>query len=184
MRFNKENLRHAIQSLLKEQYTTLSFKVYRAVRDTLVSDYGEESIISGVGAMKHNSGRWMKKGICYVLYASSNAETAIKEFFSNNEGDNKKLVLAEISVNLDKILDLTKKETVKKLGLTTEDLLKGWQGKQESLTQAIGRFAYESGFEGLLTPSKANSNGVNLVIFSKKTPIKGVILEDWKLLET
>lgn len=183
MPLSKDNLRHVIESLGKESHTTLSLKVYRTVRDTLVSEYGEESIISGVGPMKYNSGRWMQKGICYVLYASSNAETAIKEFSSNYEGYNKKLVLAEITATVNKILDLTKKDILKKLGLTTKDLLKPWQGKQESLTQTIGRFAYESGFEGLLAPSKANPNGFNLVVFSKESPIKGVILEDWKLLQ-
>jgi hypothetical protein len=46
-----------------------------------------------------------------------------------------------------------------------------WQEKQErgreALTQAIGRIARDSGFEGLLVPS-AQGSGQNLVIFADR----------------
>ncbi len=39
----------------------------------------------------------------------------------------------------------------------------------ESLTQTMGRAAYNKGFEGLIVPSQANQpNGTNLVIFCDK----------------
>lgn len=141
MSFTKKRLRDAMESLLKEQGEVFSKKVYRTVRDTFVAKYGEKAIISGVGALKYRSGRWMIKGICYVIYTSANAEIAIREFLSNDSGDVKKLIVAEIAIDLSKILDLTKKETLKKLGLTIDNLINtpyDMEGNNESLTQAIG----------------------------------------------
>jgi hypothetical protein len=50
--------------------------------------------------------------------------------------------------------------------LLDEDWLAIQQGGQESWTQAIGRGAFEAGFEGLIVPSaRDRPNGENLVIF-------------------
>lgn len=187
MDVSSQNLSQKIQTLFNEKsYVSMSRIVFRAVRDTLVAEYGEKSIISGVGPMQYFSGRWMKKETCYVLYTSDSVGISIKEFLSHIEGDSKKLVLAKIRVTLNKVIDLTNPQIVKKLGLKMKDFLESednWESNSEKLTQKIGRILYECGFSGAIVPSKVNPNHSNIVIFSSKTPISGVKLVEWELLE-
>jgi len=46
---------------------------------------------------------------------------------------------------------------------------------REALTQAIGRATYEAGYEGLLVPSAAIPNGVNLVVFPENLVGKSIL---------
>lgn len=186
MPFNRKKLKLAIQGLL-ERIEPFSGSAYRVVRQGLVSNYGVEAIISGVGPKRFQGGRWMSKGICYALYASFAAKTAIEEVLYNDEGDNNTFAIAKLDVALDKVLDLTNKEHLKALELSVKDLTEceySLEGKRESLTQAIGHLAYELEIEGIIVPSALDPKAHNLVVFSDGSPVKGVIIEEHEIFET
>ena len=77
--------------------------------------------------------------------------------------------IVEVGVKLVKVLDLTNSEVRDALDVREADLIAEWEGIQaaggESLTQYIGRFARDAGFEALIVPS-ARHLGHNLVILN------------------
>ncbi|OGH56339.1 MAG: hypothetical protein A3G34_14495 [Candidatus Lindowbacteria bacterium RIFCSPLOWO2_12_FULL_62_27] len=97
-----------------------------------------------------------------MLYTSLNKDTAKDEVLRHAAADmiQDPLVCAEIQIRMNRVLDLTRRATLNKLGisrsdLTTFDLV---------LPQAIGLQARRAGFEGMIVPS-ATGEGHNLVIF-------------------
>ena len=73
-----------------------------------------------------------------------------------------------IDFRLQRVLDLCDRAVRRKLGVTRADLRRGWMRSnsrdEEAFTQALGRAARASGFEGLLVPSRF-VGGINLVWF-------------------
>lgn len=180
MRFSKKKLSQSFQILTKNTQP-FSGTVYRVVSEGLVATNGIDSIISGRGTKEFQGGRWMLKGICYVLYTSFSMSIAAREVIENTRDDNKNFVLARLHVHLDKILDLTDKDNLKTLNAKKEDLILpsyNLENKKESYTQAIGRCAYESGIEGIKVWSAIDLHETNLVVFSSATPVVGVSIID------
>ena len=68
------------------------------------------------------------------------------------------------NVQLGKVLDLTDALVLQSLGVTLTDIRDApWNNPAgETLTQVIGRLAYEAGFEALLAPSGSGDDNVNL----------------------
>ena len=65
-------------------------------------------------------------------------------------------------------LDLTAGSVRKSLGVSLARMRDdGWRkaGARESLTQAVGRLAFEAGAEAVVVPSSADREGANLVVF-------------------
>ena len=132
--------------------------------------------VSGEGAAMRG-GRWNPRGI-NALYASQSLITAVRESyqellrfgFSASAIRPRAFCGAEVAVQ--SVLDLTDKSIRRVLGFTLAELVdEDWlaiqQEGDESWTQAIGRGAYEAGFEGLRVPSaRDRPDGINLVFFS------------------
>jgi RES domain len=55
--------------------------------------------------------------------------------------------------------------------LTPQDWREAQRLRGESITQAVGRLAWEEGIEGLLVPSYARTGGVNVVVFPDKVQV-------------
>jgi hypothetical protein len=79
-------------------------------------------------------------------------------------------VIASKEVDLKRVLDLTDKSTLEKLGLHEGDLIlkKEKLANAYDIPQQIGNIAQEMGFEGILVESAALDDGYNLVIFPKR----------------
>jgi hypothetical protein len=45
----------------------------------------------------------------------------------------------------------------------------------EAVTQAIGRLAFDLGWEALLVPSAARKNGVNLILFPDNLSVTSIV---------
>ena len=67
---------------------------------------------------------------------------------------------AVISLRLSRVADLTSEFLLKRLGLSTEQLLEN----SYTLTQHVGQCAWSAGLEALIVPSAAESRRCNLAI--------------------
>lgn len=130
---------------------------------------------SGDGASA-NGGRWNPRGI-KAIYASTTPATAVYEAYQNllefgfAPTSIRPRVFCGAEVQVRALLDMTDSGIRRRIGFTLAEILdEDWQTIQqegdESWTQAVGRGAYEAGFEGLLVPSaRHRPDGVNVVIF-------------------
>ena len=145
-----------------------------AFRSAGVKYANQEDLISGNGA-SDNGGRWNPPGL-RAIYASLDPITAVEESYQEflkygfAPGNIRPRVLAGVTLNVKRVLDLTDGRIRRKLGFSLAELIdEDWHtiqtGGEESWTQAIGRGAKTVGFEGLLTPSARNQKGKNVVIF-------------------
>ncbi len=131
-----------------------------------------EDMLSGWGA-RVRGGRWNPTGL-RTLYGSTTDTTALEECKANDRyyGVVTKAprLLVAIEVRLERVLDLTRPEIRRSLGVTlaelaAEDWRKLLEAGQESFTQALGRAVAASGGSGLLARSAAVPRGVNVVVF-------------------
>jgi RES domain-containing protein len=146
-----------------------------------------DDFLTGAGA-KIAGARWNPPNSFATLYTSLAPDTAVVEglahhrYFQLPIEEALPRILASVRIVLQRVLDLTNSVTRKHLGLTRDALLnEDWRGANsrgdEALTQAIGRLAWEAEWEGLLVPSAADHDGVNLVIFpSNLTPPDSYVL--------
>jgi RES domain-containing protein len=144
---------------------------YRCVETSFAHE-----IISGEGARKHGA-RWNPIGSFCTVYLSDTPETALQEYLARARRmkwpDHKSLpmVMAGVEVSVRRVLDLS----VPEVAAVIEPLLKAerlhWrsiQSRREAMSQAIGRAARESGFQGLIAASQQVKGGLNLVLFPDK----------------
>ena len=136
---------------------------------------GSRDLLSGEGVRRHG-GRWNPAGAFAAVYASLSPETAIAEalshfrYYAIPEADAMPRVLVALEASLAALADLTDGRARRALRVSRRRMRgDGWrraaeQGR-ESLTQAIGRAAFEAELEGLLVPSAADRRGTNLVVF-------------------
>jgi RES domain-containing protein len=76
--------------------------------------------------------------------------------------------LLSIIVDLSTVTDITGLASAMALGVTSADLERDWRIPQiadRTITQEIGRVAFDLGIEGLLVPSTKHVGHANLVIF-------------------
>lgn len=183
---NKLQIKKRIENLVQnsERFNGL---VYRVVLEGLVSNFGLEAIIAGRGPKEFQGGRWMAKGVCYVLYSSFSVNIAIQETVRNLKSNKERYIIASLAVNLTKMIDLTNKANLALMKTTIEKLIiphYSLDSEAESFTQMIGRYAYQAGIEGLKVPSAVSSKEANLVVFSNSTPIEQVQIQDWDIFTT
>lgn len=168
---------------LRRAYRSLAKLNASAFRSAGVKYANEEDMISGAGA-SCNGGRWNPPGVLAV-YDSLDPVTAVKEAYQEflkygfAASCMKPRVMAGLDLNVTLLLDLTNSIVRQKIGFTyTELVSEDWHAIQsqgdESWTQAIGRGAKVTGFEGLLVPSARNRRGENVVIFPDNLTSKSV----------
>ena len=75
------------------------------------------------------------------------------------------LSVAEFQVSLRKVLDLTDKDVLQKLGVVPSVLL---NPMDYSVTQEMASAARHNGFEGLIVPSAVREDCRNMVVFKDK----------------
>jgi RES domain-containing protein len=132
-----------------------------------------EQIVSGEGSLKFG-GRWNAPESFPVIYSSTHPGTAIEEAFQLAADyelapdDLKPRITCGIEWNLSRVIDLTGS------GLPAWLKLADWMQENfsrinesgfETLCQALGRAARNSGASALISPSARVTGGVNLVVF-------------------
>jgi len=99
------------------------------------------------------------------LYTGVTRQTAIKEItaYRRDIGD---YIIKSKHIDIDNILDLTDRRTLKWLGVAEEELIQktGDDAADYFIPNAIGDFA-RSRYNGLLVPSAVDAGGNNLVLF-------------------
>lgn len=130
---------------------------------------GSQDAFPGAGSLKV-SGRFHLKGKFVIVYTSTDLQTAEWEYLNTaaSVGIDTAYLLPytaiSADVNLSRVLNLTLPLVRRALSVTLADLRASvWSGiPQETLTQAIGRLAYEAGFEAVLAPSAGKGNNLNI----------------------
>ena len=132
-------------------------------------------ILLGEGSYRYG-GRWNAIESFRAVYGSTDDVVALAESKANAEYANlpypfrhTRLVVA-IEAALLRVVDLTSVETLKRLGVTEDELRReDWRKVQEqgveSFTQALGRAAFTAKAEGLLAPSARVEGGINVAYF-------------------
>jgi RES domain-containing protein len=144
-------------------------------RSTSVKYATSADLLSGVGS-KRNGGRWNPIGSFETVYTSTMPDTAMDEAFAHHRYFGIPIhkafprVFVAISAKLSKVLNLTDGKVRQHLRISLNKMFsEDWRREQdlgkESLSQTIGRAAFENGLEALLVRSAASSNGEGLVIF-------------------
>jgi RES domain-containing protein len=156
----REELR-AIQTIrIKKNY-------YRLLGISYLSN-----LLSNLGSFK-SGGRYNLQRAFGVLYLAPDPTTALEETVGRGFLPLKfpPKVLITIDVDIQTVLDLGNKKTIKQLGIDPKRLIQPWRipRDKESYTQTLGRLIYESRrFEGLLYPSAKVSDKFNIGIFTER----------------
>jgi RES domain-containing protein len=111
-----------------------------------------------------------------TVYASTMPDTAMDKAFAHHRYFGIPIhralprVFVAISAKLSNVLKLTDGKVRQQLRISQSRMVgEDWRKEQdrgrESLTQAIGRAAYENGLKAILVRSAASSTGEGLVIF-------------------
>lgn len=132
-------------------------------------------ILSGDGAFL-NGGRLNGKGSFQVVYGSAAEDTALRESDARARRYGltvrKPRILVCIEMTLQKVLDLRHEPLLEALGVTLPELqAEDWEALQsngiESLGQSLGRAAFRTKAEGVIIPSFAHNDGINIAFFPK-----------------
>ena len=162
------------QSNVLVENDSLTTTIYRVVTVT-VTYANETDLLSGKGSSLFGQ-RWNPRGIAAVYGSISSPELALSEALAKSrsgigiESAFTPRVVVGIEVSVGRAIDLTASATLRKLGVTRAELLaEDWFEIQrlggESMTQALGRHAFECGIEALIVPSARSARGKNLVVF-------------------
>jgi RES domain-containing protein len=137
-----------------------------------------DAVIAGEGSRRFG-GRWNPAGEFAAVYASLDPETAMAEtlahfrYYRIAEHTAMPRLFVAIDVRLIRMLDLRGDPLPKRLHLSLatlrdEDWRRTSSASGGSLTQNVGKAAFECGLEGLIVPSAAHADGANLVVFPAK----------------
>lgn len=139
-------------------------------------------IVSGIGARKAG-GRWNAAGEMRVVYLSRKPETALSEalahyrYFNLPVSDAMPKVVVSVLARLDRVLNLSRSDVSGEMPeWMSECLAEDWRAlnarSTESASQAIGWAAYSTNLQGLLVPSKAVPDDINLLVFPENLSTK------------
>ena len=125
---------------------------------------------SGEGSLKV-SGRFHVRGNVRLVYTSTDLNTAQWEYCNTARSSGLNItsllpyIIIGADVTLSKVLDLSDALVRERLGVTLAEVrsVKWDASPDQTLTQIIGRLAYEAKFEAILAPSRGG--GLNLNIF-------------------
>jgi RES domain-containing protein len=132
-----------------------------------------EQILSGEGSWKYG-GRWNAPETFPVIYSSTGPGTAVEEAYQLAQDydlspdDLKPRLTCGIEWNLSRVIDLTGSNLAPWLKLPDwmqENFSRINESGSETLCQALGRAARNSGVSALIYPSARVARGVNLVTF-------------------
>lgn len=157
-----------------------------AVYRVTTLDYpSERDILCGQGSFL-NGGRWNAIGSFRSVYGSTSDVVAVEESRANVEYAGIPFpvrtarLLVTIELDLKKVLDLTNPETLTmmEMEISAEELrAEDWRRLQdqgfESLTQALGRAAFDNGVNGMLVSSAKVEAGINAVYFPENRSHEG-----------
>lgn len=128
-----------------------------------------------------------------MVYGSTSEEVALKEAKANDDyygfPTRSPRIFVCVSLKLHRVIDLTDIKSLRRLGLVLkhlkeEDWRKIQDGGAESLTQSVGRAAFDSGVEALITRSATVRGGVNTAYFpANKMKSSRVFIYDQKTLD-
>ena len=135
-------------------------------------------LLAGVGS-RTLGGRWTPPGQFRAVYGCLEPETAMAESLANYRelgipvSQTMPLVFIAVVVKVQEVLDLTAGRVQARLGISTRKMIAvHWQSQQdrgdESLTQALGRVAWEEKLEGILVPSARRRGAMNIVLFPSR----------------
>ncbi len=158
-----------------EEFTGHCFRCVKPVYSSSLDAF------SGEGTLK-TSGRFHVIGKVLVVYTSTDLKTAEWEYTNTARSrgfDSAHLLpytAISANVKLSKVLNLSNSAVRKMLKVTLKELRGApWDSSAtETLTQVIGRLAYEAGFEAILAPS--GGGGQNLNVF-RQNLLTGSLLQ-------
>jgi RES domain-containing protein len=132
-----------------------------------------EKIVSGAGSLLYG-GRWNAPRVFPVIYSSTRPGTAVDEAYQLAEDfglspdDIKPRVTCGIDWQLGSVIDLAINDLPSWIEIGAwlkEDFEKINDAGNETLCQAFGRAARNSGLSGMFCPSARVPKGINLVVF-------------------
>ena len=141
-------------------------------------------LLSGAGSQVHG-GRWNPPASFPTIYAAYTVETAIAEaeaqtrYYGFDLAQVWPRTVVAVDVRLQKVLDLTDGSVRQSLRVSEGRMIADHWRKlnddagEESLTQAIGKAAFEAGLEGMVV--RAGDGGQNLVWFRRNLDRKSKI---------
>lgn len=166
-----DRLRDIIADLCKREVRPCCVRLYRFASHDFAHD---KTFLSGEGALFCDT-RFGLKGNYRILYGSISPELAMQEVLAaykyfGIQCPSMHHVIRSFECDLTKTLDLTSPHICVLLGVSVNkikrsDWRKAINAGKESVTQAIGRAAVESGLEALLVPSMHADKDFNVVIF-------------------
>lgn len=144
--------------------------IFRCAEPTYAT---KDDLLTGEGS-RINGGRWNPPSSFATVYTAFSDATALAEakanhlYYGLDPADALPRVIVAVNIRLARVLDLTDGVIRKSLAVSgTKMRNDDWRTLNrrgaESLTQAIGRAAYQSGLEALIVP--ACDGGKNLVWF-------------------
>jgi RES domain-containing protein len=162
-----------IHRMLAEQRELLTAWSGAAYRVTTLDYPSPKSILSGEGSFMHG-GRWNAPGSFRAVYGSTADVVAVAE--SRATADyagfpypfRTPRLLVTLELNLQRVLDLTAKESAGVFAEFSEELgREDWRKMNdlgvETISQCLGRAVFEAGASGLLAPSAKVAGGVNVI---------------------
>lgn len=134
--------------------------VFRCTEPTYAT---KDDMLTGEGSRRHG-GRWNPPSSFATVYAAFSDTTALAEaranqvYYGLDPANALPRTIVAVDVRLGKVLDLTDGAVRKSLGVSATRLRNDdWREENrrgdESLTQAIGRAAYQTSLEGLIVPA-------------------------------
>lgn len=132
-------------------------------------------LLTGEGA-RRCGGRWNPPLSFPVVYLAQSIEGAIAESlgvaarYGFDPAARLPLTIVAVDVMLERVLNLTDPHVCEALGVTLT-MMSGcdWRREnhhgRESLTQALGRAAFDRGLEAIIVPSVANPESLNINVF-------------------
>jgi RES domain-containing protein len=152
----------------------------------------KDDLLTGVGS-KTAGARWNPPKSFPTVYSSLDPHTALDEvlahfrYYKIPVESAMPRVTVSVRVRLGRVLDLADGKTRSALRVSERRMLdEPWREEQkagrEALTQALGRLSHELGWEGLLVPSAARKEGMNLIVFpanlSRRSPLEIINVGD------
>jgi RES domain-containing protein len=141
-------------------------------------------ILAGTGAL-HACGRWNLKGASRLSYTALAPQTALAEALAHVNYFRQPLskalprVLVALQLKAKRVLDLRDGSMRKALRLSDDTIRHlDWRANnqkgQEAITQAWGKSFAEAGYEAVIVPSAADTDGANVLVFPENLQTSSV----------
>jgi RES domain-containing protein len=139
--------------------------IYRATSQEYAN---RQDVVTGEGSRRAGA-QYTPRGVFRAVYGGLEMETALAEALANHrrrglpDSEALPLTFVALRVTVECVLDLTRGDIRRGLGVSMRRLLGPWRADlksgREALTQAVGCLAREAELQGLLYPSAARPQG-------------------------